>query len=121
MDGAQSCAPPVEPVEIVKVKNLKEKRPRDRLVRQAKALSAISLVALWISACTTSPTTNSPTTGGRAPTEPPRGFFERLADEFTERECNVFRFTCPYGLGPAGEPCECTEPNGVVLKGRTIK
>jgi hypothetical protein len=83
-------------------------------------LSALGLVALSASTCTTNTTTSSAIgAGGR--TEPPRGFFERLADEFTERECNVFRFTCPYGLGPAGELCECTEPNGVVLKGRTIK
>jgi hypothetical protein len=83
-------------------------------------LSALSLAILWIPACTTS-TTTGPTIGARGPTEAQRGFFERLADELTERECEVFRFTCPYGLGPAGEPCECTGPNGVVLKGRTIK
>ena len=53
--------------------------------------------------------------------EPPRGFFERVADNLTERECTVVRFTCPYGLGPAGEPCECTDPRGIVLLGRTIK
>jgi hypothetical protein len=52
---------------------------------------------------------------------PPRGFFERVADNLTERECNVVRFTCPYGWGPAGEPCECTDPRGIVLLGRTIK
>jgi hypothetical protein len=84
------------------------------------ALSALALFALSISTCTSSPTPNTGFgVGTRA--EPPRGFFERLADEFTERECNVVRFTCPYGLGPAGDPCECTEPNGIVLKGRTIK
>jgi len=82
--------------------------------------SVVSLVALSVWACTTS-TTTGPAVGGGGRTEPPRSFFEKLADEFTERECNVFRFTCPYGLGPAGEPCECTEPNGVVLQGRTIK
>jgi hypothetical protein len=84
------------------------------------ALSALGLVALSISTCTSSPAPNT-TFGVGTRAEPPWGFFERLADEFTERECEVFRFTCPYGLGPAGEPCECTEPNGVVLKGRTIK
>jgi hypothetical protein len=84
------------------------------------ALSALGLVALSISTCTSSPTPST-TFGVGTRAEPPRGFFERLADEFTERECNVVRFTCPYGLGPADEPCECTEPNGVVLKGRTIK
>jgi hypothetical protein len=43
------------------------------------------------------------------------------ADELTERECNVVRFTCPYGFGPAGEPCDCTDPRGVVLRGKTVK
>jgi hypothetical protein len=84
------------------------------------ALSALGLVALSISTCTSSPAPNT-TFGVGTRAEPPRGFFERLADEFTERECEVFRFTCPYGLGPAGEPCECTDPNGAVLKGRTIR
>jgi len=42
----------------------------------------------------------------------PAGFFDRLADEFTERECEVFRFTCPTDWD-GGEPCECTEPNGL--------
>ena len=51
----------------------------------------------------------------------PRGFFERLVDQVTERECKVGRFSCPYGLGPAGEPCNCTDPNGVVVNGRTVK
>jgi hypothetical protein len=51
----------------------------------------------------------------------PRGFLQRLADQLTARECNVGKFICPYGLGPAGEPCECVQPSGVVLKGRTIK
>ena len=83
-------------------------------------LSALCLVALGITSCTTT-TTSSATINAKTLTEPPRGFFERLADQVTERECSVVRFTCPYGLGPAGEPCECTEPNGVVLKGRTIK
>lgn len=53
--------------------------------------------------------------------KPGTGFFERLVDQLTERECNVVRFTCPYGFGAAGEPCDCTDPRGVVLFGRTIK
>jgi hypothetical protein len=53
--------------------------------------------------------------------EAPQGFFDRMVDTITERECNVGRFTCPYGLGPAGEPCDCTDPKGVVLSGQTIK
>jgi len=50
-----------------------------------------------------------------------RSFFDRLSDALTERECSVVRFTCPFGLGPAGEPCYCTDPSGVVLQGRTVK
>ena len=51
----------------------------------------------------------------------PAGFSEVLMDQMTERECNVGRFICPFGLGPAGETCTCTDPSGVVLTGRTIK
>lgn len=72
--------------------------------------------SLLLSACASSTTTNR-----RGQPERPQGFFDRLADAITERECNVMRFTCPYGLGPAGEPCECTDPKGVVLKGHTVK
>ena len=53
--------------------------------------------------------------------EKPDGFFDRLLDNFSERECNVGRFTCPYGLGSAGEPCECVGPNNVVYDGHTVK
>lgn len=53
--------------------------------------------------------------------EPPSGFFERLLDKFTERECFVGRFSCPYGVGAAGEPCECVVPNDQVFSGRTVK
>jgi len=74
------------------------------------------MLVLCGSACTT---TTTETVRGQ-PVAPP-GFFDRLADAITERECNVMRFTCPYGFGPANEPCECTDPKGVVLKGRTIK
>jgi len=53
--------------------------------------------------------------------EKPTGFFERLLDNFTERECNVGRFTCDYGLGAAGEPCDCVGPDNVVFSGWTVK
>lgn len=76
------------------------------------ALAATSL----LSACS-----GASPTDAKLRSEPPRGFFERVVDNLTERECNVVRFTCPYGLGPAGEPCECTDPRGTVLLGRTIK
>jgi hypothetical protein len=79
----------------------------------------LSAAVFALSACGTSePVASSPR--GR-PEPPPRGFFDRLADNLTERECNVIRFSCPYGFGPAEEPCECVDPRGTVLRGRTIK
>ena len=50
-----------------------------------------------------------------------RGFFDRLSDNMTTRECSVLRFSCSFGFGPANEPCYCTDPDGRVLQGRTIK
>jgi len=79
------------------------------------------LTAVCASSCTTTTTTVTRDYPTKAKAEKPQGFFGRLADAVTERECNVVRFTCPYGWGPAGEPCDCTAPNGVVLKGATIK
>jgi hypothetical protein len=79
-------------------------------------LAAIPFVFV---ACSSS---NTATTSvySREPKSPP-GFFERLTDQMSARECNVGRFTCPFGLGPAGEPCECIGPGGVVFNGRTVK
>jgi hypothetical protein len=74
-------------------------------------------VLLFIGCTTTTETTSLP----RRQADQPSGFFGKLMDEMTERECNVGRFICPYGLGPAGEPCDCTDPSGIVLKGRTVK
>jgi hypothetical protein len=85
-------------------------------VRQPWNAILLIVAAVSTSACATQ--SSSPNRVG-APA--PRGFFEKLADELTERECNVIRFTCPYGFGPADEPCDCTDPSGVVLRGRTIK
>ena len=79
-------------------------------------IAPVVILPLILLACAGSKTTNS-----RGQPEAPRGFFDRLADSLSERECNVGRFTCPYGLGAAGEPCDCTDPNGIVLQGRTIK
>jgi hypothetical protein len=45
----------------------------------------------------------STTTQSRRQTEDTRGFFGSLVDQMTERECNVGKFICPFGLGPAGE------------------
>ena len=76
----------------------------------------LAIVALTITSCTT---TSTATLSRRQPEE--RGFFGSLMDQVTERECNVGRFICPYGLGPAGEPCSCTDPSGIVVNGRTVK
>src|SRR5262245_19957486 len=61
------------------------------------------------------------TSTSRRQTEESRGFFGGVVDHVTERECNVGRFICPFGLGPAGETCTCTDPSGIVLNGRTVK
>ena len=84
--------------------------------KAAMVLLCGEIMLICLSACAS----NAPA-GPTARSETKRGFFEKLTDEMTERECNVIRFTCPYGLGPAGEPCECTDPSGIVLNGRTIK
>ncbi|MGH7846157.1 MAG: hypothetical protein ACREQW_13440 [Candidatus Binatia bacterium] len=78
----------------------------------------VCLAALTAS-CSSTDTSRQQTYGRQA--QKPSGFFERLMDRITERECLVGGFSCPYGLGPADEPCECTEPSGRVLGGRTIK
>jgi hypothetical protein len=95
------------------MESMKKNLPR---TRQFVFVILAGIFSLVLSACASSTTTNL-----RGRPEPPKGFFDRLADAITERECNVMRFTCPYGFGPAGEPCECTDPKGVVLKGQTIK
>jgi hypothetical protein len=66
-------------------------------------------------------TATNTTTVSRRQVEEPHGFFGSLVDQMTERECNVGRFICPFGLGPAGESCTCTDPSGIVLNGRTVK
>ena len=85
-------------------------------VKQAAGPFVWLLTILVFTGCATTDTGVS-----RRQPDQPRGFFQKLVDEMTERECNVSKFTCPYGLGPAGEPCDCTDPSGVVLKGRTVK
>jgi hypothetical protein len=70
---------------------------------------------LCLSGCTTADNTSRTQTGQS------HGFWGKMLNELTERECNVGRFICPYGLGPAGEPCECTDPSGIVVMGRTVK
>jgi len=66
-------------------------------------------------------TTSEPVSSYRTQQEKPTGFFDRLMDKFSERECNVGRFTCSYGLGAAGEPCDCVGPDDVVFSGWTVK
>ncbi len=64
---------------------------------------------------------SSQSSSTRGSKEKSSSFFGRLMDQITERECRVYGFTCPYGLGPADEPCECADPSGRVLYGKTIK
>lgn len=80
----------------------------------------IFALSLGIFGCTTE-TSEAPARFGSKTQAAPSGFFNRVVDQFTERECNVIRFACPYGLGPAGEPCDCTDPDGVVRNGVTVK
>jgi hypothetical protein len=86
-----------------------------------RRLSVVYLVQLLLLTVVLSSCSSSSTgvADRKAKSEP--GFFERLMDQLSARECNVVRFTCPYGFGAAGEPCDCTDPRGVVLFGRTIK
>ena len=80
-----------------------------------RRFSCFALAGL-LSACTSSAPVSS-----KAGAAPQHGFWDKLSDQVTERHCNVYRFSCPYGFGPAGEPCDCTDPRGVVIKGRTVK
>ena len=90
--------------------------PRDSFGYKTYLVLHLCLLVLWVSACSSE--VSVPVSRGA---QAPRGFLDRLSDQLTERECNVVRFTCPYGFGAAGEPCECTDPRGTVLIGRTIK
>jgi hypothetical protein len=90
------------------------------------AASLLLLTAISAASCTTTTvpatTTTITTTGATRQSEPEKpGFFSRMMDQLTERECLVGGFSCPYGFGPADEPCDCTDPSGIVRKGRTIK
>jgi len=87
-----------------------------RRVAVAVGLLFLTVTLLSLAGCSSTPTV---TPSRRA--EAPQSFWDKFADEITERECNVYRFSCPYGFGPAGEPCECTDPSGFVVKGRTVK
>jgi len=79
------------------------------------------LMLSFAAACTNSSNATPPNANPYNQQKAPQGFFDRMVDSITERECFVGRFSCPYGLGPAGEPCDCTDPKGVVLSGRTVK
>jgi len=95
---------------------------RRRSGHRLNSLLFIVFLSLAASGCETTTTTMpSPSSASTGRKEAPRGFFDKLTDAITERECSVARFTCPYGFGPAGEPCDCTDPRGVVLQGRTVK
>jgi hypothetical protein len=87
-------------------------------IRRLRIGAAYILLPLVLAGCTSTSTTTA--TGKKAQAQPP-GFFDRVADQMSERQCNVGKFICPYGFGPAGEACDCTDPSGFVLKGRTVK
>ena len=57
----------------------------------------------------------------RHQSKPTPGFLDQMMNQVTTRECNVGNFTCPFGLGAAGEPCDCADPYGVIWTGRTVK
>ena len=86
--------------------------------RRSRRFMCVLGVSLFAVACSSSTST---TTVPRGQVEQPRGLLQKVVEQVTERQCNVGRFICPYGLGPAGEPCECTDPAGYLLRGRTIK
>jgi hypothetical protein len=76
------------------------------------------LASVSVISCTTTTTTSAP---GKPQIDKSTGFFGRVMDQLTTRECLVAGFACPYGFGAAGEPCDCTDPSGRILDGRTIK
>jgi len=81
--------------------------------------SLFFVIGIFASGCVT---TSEPVTPSRATRQDrPSGFFDRVLDNFSERECNVRQFTCPYGVGSPGEPCECIGPDNVVYQGYTVK
>jgi hypothetical protein len=86
-----------------------------------RALACAALAAALVAGCVTTTSRASPATGSTRRDAKSAGFFARLVDRFTARECRVATFSCPYGFGPADEPCECTDPSGRVLFGRTVK
>lgn len=84
--------------------------------------SSFSLLLIITVSATGCVTTSEPVKPFQATSQDkPSGFFDRMLDNFSERVCNVGKFTCSYGLGSAGEPCECVGPNDVVYNGRTVK
>ncbi len=89
------------------------------VILEAGGLSGFLFLPYLVGGCTTTSEQVPAFHSGRQ--ERPSGFVDRLIDSFSERECNVGRFTCPYGLGSAGEPCDCVGPGNVVFKGYTIK
>ena len=114
-------------IVLVKIRALREDvaqqidaHPRKepaRMPRKHGFFCVIGLLFFLAAGCSSTSTT----TFSRGQTDQPRGFWQKMVDQITERQCNVGRFICPYGMGPAGEPCECTDPAGYLLKGRTVK
>jgi len=83
------------------------------------SVSLLLLIAVSAAGCVT---TSEPVGRFQSTSQTkPSGFIDRMLDNLSERECDVGRFTCPYGLGSAGEPCDCVGPNNVVYQGHTVK
>ncbi len=57
----------------------------------------------------------------RHQSKPTPGFLDQMMNQITTRECNVGNFTCPFGIGAAGEPCDCSDPSGLIRTGRTVE
>ena len=115
--GADLCAQEIDYVSVSWVRYISA----DPRVMRMRRLSVVYLFQLLLLTVALSSCSSSRPGLADRQAKPEPGFFERLRDQLTERECNVVRFTCPYGFGAAGEPCDCTDPRGVVLFGRTIK
>jgi hypothetical protein len=92
--------------------------PKQRKTEITARVLSLLLICIANLACNSSPTL---TGVSRHQAKPTPGFLDQMINQVTTRECNVGNFTCPFGMGAAGEPCDCTDPSGVIRNGRTVK
>src|SRR4051794_30204135 len=98
---------------------MKTALPKQRRKTETKGRRLwLLLICVANLACNSSPTL---TGVSRHQSKTPPGFLDQMMNQVTTRECNVGNFTCPFGMGAAGEPCDCTDPSGVIRNGRTVK